>query len=351
MSRSSSTLRPEAVGGAPNPGDGTRSVAETVAWARRALIACGMSEEDAGLGASRLVRADMRNVRTHGIALLPAYAESIRQGHMNATPRLTIEDHGDHLLADADNGLGQVAMAKVLDAAVAACAERAIVAVSVRRVGHLGALGSQIVVAAEAGLVGLLVQNTQPLVGLQGSTRPAIGNDPFAFAIPRAGDAPLVFDAAVSAVSLVRIRSAAAAGLPIPADWALDETGAPTTDPSRANVLLPFGGYKGIALAMLFETLAGSLSGMRPEAIGGIPVDNGAFAMLLNPQRFLPRRSFDAHVADWISTYLAADPEARIPGAQAAKSEADCAAAGIAMPASLMSRLDRLAGELGIAPL
>jgi LDH2 family malate/lactate/ureidoglycolate dehydrogenase len=60
-------------------------------------------------------------------------------------------------------------------------------------------------------------------------------------------------------------------GHPLPPGWALDETGAPTTDANRAKILLPFGGYKGSGLAMMFETLTS-----RWSAIAGGPLSSGA---------------------------------------------------------------------------
>jgi len=298
-------------------GSEKRSVQQTLIWVSQVLRTCGVPEDDAAIAASRLVRADMRGIRTHGLALLTAYVDSIRDGHTNPAPELRIEDNGDYMVADADNALGQVAMPRILERAIAASADRALVAVSVRRIGHLGAIGPLVVDVADAGRIGLLIQNTQPLIGLEGSSSPAVGNNPFAFAVPIAGQAPLVFDAAMSAVSLSRIKQFAMAGQPIPADWALDQSGRPTTDPAKAEILQPFGGYKGIALAMFFEALAGSLSDMRPERIGGIPIGNGAFILIVNPDRFLPRQKFDAHVAGWVATYVGSTASARVPGAQA----------------------------------
>src|SRR5690606_11116643 len=109
-------------------------------WVAAALKACGMPGEDADLAASRLIRADMRGIRTHGLALLPAYVESLQAGHTNPVTRIRVEHHDDTLIADADNGLGHVVMARVLAQAIPAAATRGVLAVSIHRTGHLGAL-------------------------------------------------------------------------------------------------------------------------------------------------------------------------------------------------------------------
>jgi ureidoglycolate dehydrogenase (NAD+) len=62
-------------------------------------------------------------------------------------------------------------------------------------------------------------------------------------------------------------------GVPLPAGWALDETGQPTTDARRAKILVPVGGPKGSGLAMMFETLTSLIVGnpLLGPALSGAP--------------------------------------------------------------------------------
>jgi LDH2 family malate/lactate/ureidoglycolate dehydrogenase len=68
---------------------------------------------------------------------------------------------------------------------------------------------------------------------------------------------------ALSATAMGKIRLAAAAGQSIPADWAIDADGRPTTDPAAAikGMLLPAAGPKGFGLAFVIDLLCGGLSG------------------------------------------------------------------------------------------
>jgi len=50
-------------------------------------------------------------------------------------------------------------------------------------------------------------------------------------------------------------------GVSIPEGWALDKEGNPTTDPRRAAILLPAGGYKGYGLAFMLECLTSLMVG------------------------------------------------------------------------------------------
>ena len=61
-----------------------------------------------------------------------------------------------------------------------------------------------------------------------------VGNNPIAVALPSTGEFPVEADMALSATAMGKIRLAAAAGQPIPEDWAIDAEGRPTTDPAAA---------------------------------------------------------------------------------------------------------------------
>ena len=50
---------------------------------------------------------------------------------------------------------------------------------------------------------------------------------------------------------------------PIPLGWAIDEDGAPTTDPQEAidGIILPMAEHKGYAIAVMVDVLSGVLTG------------------------------------------------------------------------------------------
>lgn len=95
-----------------------------------------------------------------------------------------------------------------------------------------------------------------------GSSRHRVlGTNPMSFAAPTGSQQPFLIDQASSETAFVAVRDAAAAGRKIPAGWAVDSHGEPTTD-ARAAVegsLLPYGGHKGANMALIAEVLAGGL--------------------------------------------------------------------------------------------
>ena len=83
-------------------------------------------------------------------------------------------------------------------------------------------------------------------------------------AIPDARFFPICVDWAASTVAMGRVQQYAREGRPIPADWGVEETGAPTTNPAKIKALLHFGAHKGYGLTLIDELYAGYIGGSLP---------------------------------------------------------------------------------------
>lgn len=323
-------------------------------WSEQVLAACGVASADATVAADVLIRANLRGVDTHGISRLPAYVAMLKSKEMNVRPSIQVEDRAGTMVLDADRALGQIAGMRALELAIGAAATRAVVSMSIRRTGHLGALGVLVVQAAERGMIAVLMQNGPPIMGLPGATTPAIGNNPLAFAMPAADGPPLVFDMAASEAAFGKIIDAARNNLAIPPGWAIDETGAETTDATAAmrGMLLPTGTFKGVGIAMLVECLAGSLSGVlidRLEPGRTLPPMFGGFLVVVNPSLLIGHDAFSAHRDAWLTRYKSSGKDIRYPGERAAQLEAERIRNGIPLPATVVQQLSQL-GESVDAP-
>jgi LDH2 family malate/lactate/ureidoglycolate dehydrogenase len=152
----------------------------------------------------------------------------------------------------------------------------------------------------------------------------------------------------------------------MPQGWMVsNRDGGPITDPERSaeGLLLPIGGYKGSGLALVLGLLAGTLNGASfgrdvvdfnaDEKSAG---DTGHFIIALDIARFLPLASFtaevDRHLRDLRSSRTLAGFDAvRLPGEERRRRRADRVANGVPMASELIVQLDRLAAELGLAPV
>jgi ureidoglycolate dehydrogenase (NAD+) len=128
---------------------------------------------------------------------------------------------------------------------------------------HFGAIAPYCWLAAQENFATLIGSNASTTVAPTGGRAERLGNNPLAIGVPRPGGDPVILDMAMSVVARGKIRAALKRNEPIPAAWATDRDGRPTTDPRAAldGFLMPFGGYKGYGLAVMVDLFAGVLSG------------------------------------------------------------------------------------------
>ena len=227
------------------------------------FAAVGIVAADAQVVAADLVAADLEGIASHGVMLVPMYVERINKG--SVSPRSTgevVSDRGGAIVIDAGNALGQLTSRQAVKLAVARAREIGLATVAVRNGFHFGTAGRYARLIAEQNCVGIVLSSTRPLMPPPGGAEALVGNNPIAIALPSAGDFPVEADMALSATAMGKIRLAAAAGEAIPADWAVDAQGRPTTDPVAAikGMLLPAAGPKGFGLAFVIDLLCGGLS-------------------------------------------------------------------------------------------
>jgi LDH2 family malate/lactate/ureidoglycolate dehydrogenase len=235
-----------------------------VAAVARIFTALGLAERDADIVADDLVAADLEGVASHGVMLVPMYVDRILAGSVSLRHEGEVaSDRGGAVVLDAGHALGQLTARQAVRLAVERASAHGLAAVAVRNAFHFGTAGRYARMMAEQGCVGIVMSSTRPLMPPPGGAEPMVGNNPIAVALPSAGAHPVEVDMALSATAMGKIRLAAAAGESIPADWALDRDGRPTTDPAAAikGMLLPAAGPKGFGLAFVIDLLCGGLSG------------------------------------------------------------------------------------------
>src|SRR5262249_11791465 len=117
--------------------------------------------------------------------------------------------------------------------------------------------------ACEQGFAAIVASNATTTIAPWGGRAARLGNNPIGFGVPRPGGDPIMLDIAMSVVARAKIRAAAKADESIPATWATDRAGTPTTDPDAAldGFLQPIGGHKGYGLSLMVDLFAGLLSG------------------------------------------------------------------------------------------
>jgi (2R)-3-sulfolactate dehydrogenase (NADP+) len=149
---------------------------------------------------------------------------------------------------------------------------------------------------AEAGLVAFAATSGPALMTVSGAKTPVYCTNPIAFAAPLDEGPPLLIDQASSATAFVQLRYYAERGEALPAGWAVDAEGAPTTDPQAAlrGALLAFGGARGANIALMVEVMAAGLAGANwaldaPSFISGDRSPGaGLLVIAITPSLFAP---------------------------------------------------------------
>lgn len=295
------------------------------------LRAVGVRDDVARASADQLIDAERSGYASHGLQRLRLLVTAVERGVANSDPHPVIDRARPAALTiDGDRGLGAFVGSSAVDEARALAQDQGIAVAGVTNVHYSGYLGYLTRPPAEDGLVAIVTSSTPPMVHAFGGRDPVLGTTPLSIAFP-ASPHPIVLDLATSAGSRGKVVRAARTGAAIPAGWALDAEGQPTTEATAAleGVLSPFGDHKGSGLAVLLTLLSTALLGTEPPSgsSGGVfatgTVDRGDLVIIIDPDA-LGGRDEAARVASRFAERVRAGAPAagstgvRMPGDRAA---------------------------------
>ncbi len=334
------------------------------------LEALGMPSDYIVTTVDAMVETDLRGVDSHGVGMVPAYLNMYRRGLIIFdAPIKEVKDLPSLALVDGGHGLGHPVGAYCMELAIKKCNETGVGMVVARNSNHYGAAGSYARRALVHGFIGLSTTGT-PGMGLVPTfgKKAMLGTNPIAFAAPARRNPPFVLDMATTTVAIGKLAIAQRLGLPIPEGWALDETGAPTTDAGvarEARRLTALGGnrelgsHKGYGLATMVDILSSTLSG---AAIPGVEdhLDRnnnsggnvGHFFMAIDPNVLRDDGAFEDDLDDLIDALHATPPaDENQPVLVAGDPEEECYATrqreGIPLADRLIDELEVVCLEVG----
>lgn len=290
------------------------AVADLDRFCRQVLTAAGADAATADAATRAMMHGSRLGVDSHGVRLLGHYANVLTRGRVNACPRMKlVGEAGAVASLDADDGHGALASETAMRHAMRLAKEHGIGAVGIRNTSHFGPAGAYVIIAAEAGQIGIAMCNSDSFVRLHDGAARFHGTNPIACAVPVCGSRPWLLDMATSAIPYNRIQLYRSLGLKLPVGIASAAGGEDTDDPGSVEMLAPLGGafgFKGAGLAGLVEIFCAVLTGMKlsPEIapMAGpdleTPRGMGAFVMAILPEAFVEREAFE----DGMRRYLSA---------------------------------------------
>lgn len=272
------------------------ALAEVKSLAFNILANAGYGENHANAISDMLYTCQLDDCQSHGLFRLFMCLDSIKAGKIDghAEPQL-LEGAKAIVKADARGGMSLLAMEAAIPKLIEKTRTFGIAAVAINRCFHFSALWPEVERVSAAGLAAIAMVPSHAWVAPAGGTRGTLGTNPLAFSWPRSGKTPFTFDFATSAFARGEIELYKRAGKPLPDGVAIDKNGKPTNDPDAAlaGAMLTFGDYKGSALSIMIELLAGpliddltSLESMDyAQSKGGAPY-HGEIILAFDPAQF-----------------------------------------------------------------
>ena len=292
--------------------------------AHGAMTANGCNEANAAALADIVTRAERDGSHSHGLFRIPGYVKALCSGKVDGAATPTVTRHTPAVIQCEGHGcFAPLAQATALPVLAEAAQEIGVAALSLTGVHHFAALWPETEFLADSGLVGIACTAYMPMVAPAGSSTKLFGTNPISFAWPRPGKDPVCYDMATAAMAMGDIQIAARDGHQVPPGTGLDSDGNATTDPAAIakGVLLPFGGYKGSAIALMVELLAAGLTGERfsyeaKEADNGDggPPRGGEMVIALSPE-LIAGPGWQDHVEGFMDRLTGLDG-VRVPGAR-----------------------------------
>ena len=271
--------------------------------------------------AGNLIEANLMGHDSHGIGMLPRYAESFLEGGLrpNTGVRIVL-DAGAMLRLDGGAGFGQVVGREAMEIGIARARQLGCCIVALGNAHHLGRIGAWAELAVAQGLVSLHFVNviSRPIVAPYGGADARFGTNPFTAGVPLPGRPPMILDFATSVIAQGKTRVAHNQGEHVAEGCLIDDAGRPTVDPRYSVVepfgaLLAFGAHKGYGLAALCELLGGALAAdmtQRAPWDGQKRILNGMLTVLIDPAALGHVADFEREAQSFVDWMLASPPRA-----------------------------------------
>ncbi|MPZ86944.1 MAG: Ldh family oxidoreductase [Nitriliruptorales bacterium] len=279
----------------------TLSIASLHRVTAAVFIAAGAPADVADHVAQTLVDNHLAGHDSHGILRIPQYVASIRAGDLVPAARPTIlEETATTALVSGNWAFGQVTATFAADLATDKAQRERVAAVSVVQASHTGRLAAFTERAARRNVAMFMAVGTvgQPMTAPYGGAAAVFGTNPVAFSLPNGEGPPVTLDYATSAIAAGKVKVAKAKHEPLPPGTVVTRDGLPTTDPEelfKGGALLPFGGHKGYALAVIAELLGGPLTGA--DAYPGVVSRSGIFMFAVASDAFRPQTDYQQAVS------------------------------------------------------
>ena len=222
-----------------------------------------LSDNHSKICTDYLIKAELINAQSHGLARLKMYCDRLKKGLINPKAKIKIKKVSSSIShINANNCIGFVAADLGIKIAIKNAKKTGIGLVAIKKSGHYGLSSFYAEQAVKKNLLVFCFTNAPPALAPHGAKKSLFGTNPICFGAPT-GKAPFIFDSSASIINRGKIRRAEKLHLKIPFGVALNKKGKITTNAKQAllGTQLPIAGFKGSGLAWMVDILSGVLTG------------------------------------------------------------------------------------------
>jgi LDH2 family malate/lactate/ureidoglycolate dehydrogenase len=310
--------------------------------AEQSLRGIGYTEAESAILADHMLDAALCGYEYSGLPKILNLAE-YRARRQPGGPTRAVHETPMSVMLDAAGNNGMLAVQQATRLAIEKAGAHGFAVAGVYNTWMSGRSAYFMEQIARAGLIGMQAISSRPQVAPPGGARAALGTNPIAFGFPTREE-PLIIDLGTSSIMFTDLALRARLGELLPEGVAIDAQGLPTRDPVAASqgAALPFGGYKGFALALAMQAL-GVLAG------SGLGKENAGYLILaLRPDLMMPLARYQQELSENLARIKATPRQAgvesiRIPSERAFEQRRLNLRAGIEIDAEIHEALKRLA--------
>ena len=263
---------------------------------KKIFIIHHLSKKHSEICADYLIKAELIEAKSHGLARVKMYCDRIKKKLINPKPNIKIKRINSSIShINADNSIGFVSANIGINQAIKNAKKTGIGLVAIKNSGHYGLSSFYAEQAVKKNLIVFCFTNAPPALAPHGAKRSLFGTNPICFGAPT-GKVPFILDTSTSIINRGKIRRAHKLGKKIPYGVALNKLGKITTNPLEAlrGTQLPIASYKGSGLAWMVDILSGVLTGSSHGGKTKDPFDDfsgpqnvGHLFITINPKIFI----------------------------------------------------------------
>lgn len=334
----------------------------------------GCPTEDARAIADVFIRAELRNLPSHGMIRIKDYFQLWEAGRINTRPNVKVvhETPGTAVI-DADGAIGIIGATKSMILAIEKAKNSGTGWVATRNSNHLGIGSYYAMMALEHDMIGISMTNANPMVAPANSVERMLGTNPITMAVPAGKQPAFVADFSTTPIARGKLAVAAKKGEKVPLGYVQDKDGVPSDDPDimkKGGSMLPLGGdlqhgsHKGYALGAVVDILTGVLSGANfgpfvPPFLAYLPMPEievgkgmGHFFGAMRIDGFMKAEEFKKRMDKWITTFRNSKPvkgkKVLIPGDIEREAEERILKEGIKVLPGIQKDVKEVADKLAV---